>query len=42
MQKEAGVAILVSEKKIDFKSNIVTRKRKGYYIMMKRSFTKRI
>lgn len=42
MQKEAGVAILVSEKKIDTKSNIVTRERKGYYIMIKGSFTESI
>ena len=35
-QKEAGVAILISDK-IDFKIKIVTRDKEGYYIMIKGS-----
>ena len=35
-QKNAGVAILISEK-IDFKIKTITRDKKGHYVMMKGS-----
>ena len=35
-QKEAGVAILISDK-VDFKIKTITRDKEGHYIMIKRS-----
>ena len=36
-QKKAGVAILISEKKIDFKIKNILRDKEGHYIMFKGS-----
>ena len=39
-QKEAGVAVLISEK-IDLKLKKITRDKEGYYIIIKGSFKRK-
>ena len=40
-KKEAGVAVLISEK-IDFKTKAIVRDKEGHYIMIKKKSIKRI
>ena len=40
-QKKAGVAILLSEKKIDLKIKKITRDKEGHYIIIKGSFKRK-